>query len=161
MSRTRRPILPLTDAELAHFRAWTNKRHPSGCWLWTGETTPDGYGVFRRSGGRKVYAHRVALAVAKGRELTADALHTCDTPPCVREDHLFEGTQGDNNRDRAQKGRTRMGRGNARITAEIAASIRRRYAAGGITQGALAAEHGLSNQAVSMIVNGQTWRTAS
>lgn len=156
----RRPILPLADAELARYWSLVDKGDGTGCWRWTGETTADGYGVLRRSGGRKAYAHRVALALAKGRELAADALHTCDTPPCVRGDHLFEGTQGDNNRDRARKGRTRMGRGNARVTAEQVAAIRERYAAGGIRQLDLAAEYGISNQAVSMIVRGETWRAA-
>jgi len=157
----RRPILPLTEAEIALFWSKVDKGDGTGCWLWTGETTADGYGVFRRSGGRKAYAHRVGWCLHHGLEVPAhlDVLHHCDTPACVRGTHFFTGTQADNNRDRAEKGRTRMGRGNARITAEVAASIRARYAAGGITQGALAAEHGLSNQAVSMIVTGQTWAT--
>lgn len=33
-------------------------------------------------------------------------LHKCDNRACVRKDHLFLGTRGDNNSDRAAKGRS-------------------------------------------------------
>ena len=32
-------------------------------------------------------------------------LHKCDNPWCIRPDHLFLGTVGENNADRANKGR--------------------------------------------------------
>jgi hypothetical protein len=33
--------------------------------------------------------------------------HTCDVRNCVNVDHLFLGTAADNNKDKAQKGRSR------------------------------------------------------
>jgi len=35
------------------------------------------------------------------------ACHTCDNPPCVNPDHLFEGTPLYNTRDKITKGRAR------------------------------------------------------
>ena len=46
---------------------------------------------------------------------------------------------------------------NAKITQEIAEDIRRRYAAGGVSQQALADEYGIAQRTVSQIVRGLAW----
>jgi len=82
------------------------------CHLWTGSTDGDGYGQIglgaRGEGLEK--APRVAFFLEHGRWPEPCALHKCDNPPCVRPDHLFEGTKADNMRDMANKGRSRRGR---------------------------------------------------
>lgn len=77
-----------------------------GCWTWLGNINDHGYGRYRL-GGRNVYAHRYSLERALGRPLGPDmcACHHCDNPPCVRPDHLFEGTQRDNQMDAVAKSR--------------------------------------------------------
>src|SRR5574342_293975 len=72
-----------------------------------GGTDKDGYGVTSRSGGGLVKAHRLAWQFANG-EPPADkmVLHTCDVRPCVNPAHLYLGTQRENMRDRAARGRT-------------------------------------------------------
>lgn len=69
-----------------------------------------GYGVRAeiRFGMRVYLDHRLAWIDANDRLPPLDkphVLHHCDNPPCINPDHLFVGTQADNNRDMAAKGR--------------------------------------------------------
>lgn len=94
---------------------------PSGCWLWQAATNKDGYGSFwsgayrfddRAAGPIMVLAHRWSFEHFVG--LIPDGLnvlHHCDTPACVNPAHLFLGTQLDNVRDCAAKGRRNQRRG--------------------------------------------------
>lgn len=90
------------------------------CLLWTGGTNEHGYGRIN-IGQRKVeLAHRLAYMLFYGpipRE-TPCILHTCDKPLCVRPDHLWAGTQGDNMSDATFKGR--MGK---KLTLELAIQL--------------------------------------
>lgn len=83
----------------------------SGCWLWMGKRTHEGYGVFW-VGGKGRAAHRYSVELATGSPIPAGlfACHKCDTPSCVNPDHLFLGTTGDNMRDSSQKGRNWWGK---------------------------------------------------
>lgn len=79
------------------------------CWVWTSASlNAHGYGVIGLGDGRGTsVAHRVSYELAHGVALTREQkiLHRCDNPPCVRPDHLFEGTQADNMADMRAKGR--------------------------------------------------------
>lgn len=76
------------------------------CWNWIGAKNEKGYGKVRDDVGRLVYAHRVALAIYLGRPLRPGmfANHRCDNKGCVRPVHLYEGTQSENERDKAYWG---------------------------------------------------------
>jgi hypothetical protein len=77
----------------------------SGCWLWLGALNKQGYGSLK-DGRVRVMAHRYSYQLHKGPISEGSCIrHTCDTPWCVNPDHLLEGTWGDNNRDRARRGR--------------------------------------------------------
>lgn len=81
---------------------------PNGCWEWQGNTDNHGYGEIRGLGQRR--AHRLSWVIHRGPIPEGmDLLHHCDNPPCVNPEHLFPGTQGDNNRDRSLKGRSARG----------------------------------------------------
>lgn len=85
------------------------RKDEDGCWRWTGATSPDGYGKWRDRGTRKILsAHRLMYEMEVGPIPPGMVvMHTCDCPPCVNPAHLRVGTQQDNLRDMASKGRHR------------------------------------------------------
>lgn len=155
-SKPRRPLLE-------RFLAKINKTER--CWLWTGSFNSGGYGVIW-TGKRKTLASRVAWELFKGP--IGDnlcVLHNCpdgDNPACVNPEHLFLGTKGDNNTDRAEKGRNKDQKGEkneqAILTEFQVLEIRARYAAGGVTQRSLAKEFGVHFAGISDIINRKNWR---
>jgi hypothetical protein len=87
---------------------------PSGCWIWNGakrskrQDRPDGYGAMWFCGAMRP-AHVVAYILFVDAELHGlKVLHRCDTPLCVRPEHLFLGTDSDNMLDCSAKGRHHM-----------------------------------------------------
>ena len=77
----------------------------SGCWIWIGDATQDGYGRLSIKGKFQLM-HRymwkqVHGAIPKG----LCVCHRCDTPSCVNPVHLFLGTRKANTRDMMDKRR--------------------------------------------------------
>lgn len=143
----------------------TAHAHLGSCHVWTGgiqfRRSGAGYGKVQ-VGGHTRSAHRVAWEIAYG-PIPAGlfVLHHCDTPSCVRAaGHLFLGTHQENMDDMVRKGSVRRRgerNGRARLTAVQVATIRMRYARGGIRQHDLAAEYGVSATNVSEIIRNKTW----
>ena len=82
----------------------------SGCLLWEGAVSRNGYGHIRR-GGKDIILTRLVWEEAHGP--IPDGLHVChrcDVPACVNIDHLFLGTPSDNIQDAWTKGRVRTNR---------------------------------------------------
>ena len=91
------------------FWAKVRKGGPDDCWLWTAGTDKDGYGRFMWNM-RNPRSHRVAYELLVGPIPEGlYACHTCDNPPCCNPAHIFLGTQLDNIRDAASKGRLATG----------------------------------------------------
>jgi len=104
-SGSRLAIVPSQEL-LDQFLKRTLKTHP--CWTWTGSTVR-GYGVFVVDG-HSLSAHRVAYALFIGSiPEDKDVLHRCDRGAlgCVDPNHLFLGTQTDNNFDSYFKRRSK------------------------------------------------------
>ena len=80
------------------------------CHIYAGRLNENGYGRDRND-----LIHRFVLEEKLGRPIKPGyvAMHTCDTPWCIFEGHLREGTRADNNADRDAKGRQVCLRGDA------------------------------------------------
>jgi hypothetical protein len=75
------------------------------CIIFPGCILNSGYGQLRVNG-KRWQAHRWAWTQANGPiPAGMKVLHRCDNPPCWNVEHLFLGTQRDNMRDMAVKGR--------------------------------------------------------
>lgn len=144
------------DAEFAQ-RFWQKVDKGPGCWIWTGASNRLGYGSVRRR--PLVYsAHRLSYELTYG--LIRDGLwvlHRCDNPPCVRPDHLFLGTQRENNEDcaRKQRGR-RIGTPTSKLTESDVLQVRSLYE-DGLTQRQIAETFGVTQVTISNVIRGRTY----
>jgi len=92
-----------SETDLGRF--WAKVQKTENCWLWLGELVGNGYGRFYIHNGIFV-AHRMSWIIHNGPIPNGlFVCHHCDNPPCVRPDHLFLGTNSDNMKDCAAKGR--------------------------------------------------------
>jgi hypothetical protein len=154
-------------------RFWAKVRKTDECWFWMGACYPCGYGEFHLPTKETVAAHRVAYQLLVGPIPVGMVLcHHCDERRCVRPDHLFVGTQRDNMRDMATKGRqgfqvdpTRAAHGEmngkAVLTDEIVRSIRKKYATGKTSYPKLAKEFDICKSHVEQVVRRKIWKHVS
>lgn len=144
---------------------WTVNEE-TDCWEWNRFRDAHGYGkIGTRIEGRGVAtaASRVALRVKLGRplELGMLACHTCDNPPCVNPDHLYEGTPKQNSADMMERNRHNDsfmlgGLVTRKLQQEDAVDIRERTTAGEY-QADLAREYGVSVSTIWAIVAGRKY----
>lgn len=131
------------------------------CWLWVGGKDSNGYGLINLYG-KNDRVHRVAwrypnYIIPEGMEIC----HSCDNPACCNPKHLFLGTHKENMDDMNAKGRNVNVRGESVFTSKLTEfqvlEIRRRYAAGGITQKQLGIEYGIATINIWMIIHRRHW----
>lgn len=139
----------------------------SGCWLWFGASLPkrgslptSEYGRMLCSKTHRVQsAHRISYELHRGEIPPGmHVLHRCDQPCCVNPDHLFLGTQTDNRKDMASKGRFVAARGikngSAKLTDDMVREIRRSSE----SAEQLARRFGITFSRISSIRRRATWK---
>lgn len=169
--------IKLSENDINRFWSHVAKDAEGACWMWTGGRFVNGYGLLHLKRSPFV-AHRIAWVIANGPiPPRLFVLHKCDNKPCCNPEHLFLGTLGDNNRDRARKGRSAKGdasgsrrwpekrqRGSGHYYAKLNESkiteIRNRRIAGELLK-PLAKEYGVAFATISRIGRGETWRHVS
>ena len=132
----------------------------TGCWLWAGQLGQQGYGVIT-IGDSMLDAHRLSYFLFNaGIPKGLFVCHSCDVRSCVNPDHLWLGTNADNMRDAAIKGRINRGinNGGVKITEDAVIEMMSLYETGNYSQRQLASQFGLSQQHISEILGGKKWR---
>ena len=144
-------------------RFWNRVDKTGDCWEWTGYKQARGYGEMSVDG-KRVLAHRVSYKLEHGDIPDGVSVcHHCDNPSCVRPSHLFIGTQKDNMRDAANKGRmaghSNKGslHGKSKLVESDVCEIRRLHSLG-ITQTTLSKMWNVSPSHVCNIVNRVYWK---
>ncbi len=139
-------------------RFWPKVEKSEGCWLWRGSTNSDGYGTIKGNGSRVIKATHASWEIHYGPLHPGNfVLHSCDNPPCVNPDHLFEGTHLDNMADMVAKGRIPHIYGRrpaARLSEAQIAAIR----SDSRKQKLIALDYGVADSTISHIKTGKTWR---
>ena len=130
---------------------------PGSCWEWTAGKNEHGYGRIYDQCTR--YAHHIAWELFRGPIPAGNqVLHRCDNRGCVRPDHLFLGTNADNQRDKKEKGRAAKGtdNGRAKLNPTKVRKIRRLIAEGNTKMG-VAREFEVDTKAIYKILSRETW----
>lgn len=158
-------ILPLAE------RFWSFVLKTDTYWLWQGGRNSNGYGHFTLTGKQQSPSHRVAFELTYGMILPGlFCCHHCDTPLCVRPDHLFLGTHTDNMRDMAHKGRTGgyikvpisgEHNFNAKLTESKVREMRHLRAIEGWTYARLATYFGVTDGTVGKVIARTAWKHVS
>jgi hypothetical protein len=164
-------------------RFWEKVDKTDGCWVWIGAVSNKGYGNFW-DGVNYVHAHRFSWQLHNG--IIPNGLfvcHTCDNRKCVRDDHLFLGTNDDNMKDAVRKGRMASGdnhglrkhpecngvhlhpevvrgerNGNAILTNERVFALRRMGKLTIAEKRRLAEEYGVGIGVIWSVLSGKTWK---
>jgi hypothetical protein len=133
---------------------WSRVTKSRGCWSWRGAKSW-GYG---RIGFGK--AHRFSWELHFGPiPKGLFVLHKCDNRQCTNPRHLFLGTQADNLRDMALKGRSASGERNARAKlTDRTVKLVRQARAKGETLAAIGSRFGVSATTVLRAVRRECWR---
>lgn len=143
----------------------TNRLDKSGkCWVFMGCKNKKGYGL-ARNGARKTTesVHRMIYKRFVGPiPPHFHVCHHCDNPPCARPDHLFIGTNTDNQHDSIRKGRARKARGEdvslAKLRETDIPTIRALYRSDRYSQEAISRRFNVNQQSISNVLTGFTWK---
>lgn len=146
-------------------RFWRKVDKSGKCWLWIGKTKHrQGYGFIYRAN-RNMLTHRWAWLIERGAIPDGMmVLHKCDNPSCVNPEHLFLGTQTDNMRDMANKGRgvypdtSGENNGGSKLTVETVKEIRKLYQPRKMSCTMLGKKFNISRATIHLVVQRKIWK---
>ncbi|MGE5617839.1 MAG: HNH endonuclease [Sphingomonadaceae bacterium] len=136
------------------------QRSEDGCWIWTGCLNSRGYGLISVEG-RPVLTHRWVYEFVNGPIPQGFYVHhTCGVRRCCNPEHLRLATHAQNMAEMRAAGRSTRGARNprAKLTEAEVLEIRARYAAGNVSQSALARRYGVTPPSINDIVHRVSWR---
>ena len=140
------------------------------CWIFMNQPSQL-YGVYNlkvRGKWRAIRTHRYAWKQLNGQIPNGLFIcHSCDNGKCCNPNHLWLGTNGENQLDSIAKGRSgfrppqsKLGEEHhsAKLKEWQVIEIRERYKVGGISQDKLAAEYSVNQNAISKIILRRSWK---
>lgn len=131
------------------------------CWLWTGPTMKQGYGVIGKGGrnGLQFSTHRFSYMHHFGEIPEGmNVLHKCDVRNCVNPSHLFLGTIQDNMKDMATKGKRKGVKHHmSKLTEKQVINIRKEYSKGDISLKKIAIKYDMCAQSIHDIILRKNW----
>ena len=131
-----------------------------GCWIWVRGAIHE-YGQIQ-SNSYRYLAHRASYVLFKG-EIPEGmyVCHTCDNPACINPDHLWLGTNAENQIDSASKDRANARRGEMHGMSKLnqldVDSIRLLISDGNKSQEEIGRMFGVEQNTVSRIKTGTRW----
>lgn len=148
----------MTGTILERYQAKVARGGPDECWLWNASRDRKGYGKFGLGTGLGWKpAHRVGYGLLVGPIPEALIVrHTCDNPPCQNPAHWLLGTPADNTADMLSRRREARGErhGQSKLTQ---AQVDEMRSAVGLSQRALAARYGVTQQTVCDVLRRRLW----
>ncbi len=136
------------------------------CWFWTGYKNRKGYGSFVSMG--ETLAHRFSYLLYKGQiPENMQVCHHCDNPSCVNPEHLWVGTNSENQIDCVKKGRAYRNspkgenNGISKLTDNDVREIRRLRKINKTKYGVLAKKFNISESNIFYILSKRTWSHVS
>jgi hypothetical protein len=142
---------------------WARVSKSETCWLWTGAKAGN-YGQlqYRRA---RLLAHRYSWCLTRQQSCPTGLVirHRCDTPACVRPDHLVVGTTAQNVRDSYERNRRPPAtwpvgneRPNSILTDQAVVNLRR-AARAGVSVRSLAKSNDISYSTAYRAIRGLGW----
>lgn len=138
-----------------------------GCWGWKGSIAHGGYPVMscRKEIGPD-RGHRASWIIHKGEiPVGKHVCHYCDNPICTNPEHLWIGTNKDNNDDKIRKGREAnypppkkrgINNGACKLS-EVQVKEIKFLLEKGLTSREIGSQYGISKTHILRIKNGKNW----
>jgi len=131
----------------------------SGCWIFTGGLSWNGYGRISMANERHARPHRIIWESINGKiDSNLDVCHRCDVRNCFNPSHLFLGTRKENMQDAVKKGRTQRGQTHSKAKLSNFEVLEIRSFKNIVSQRILSEAYGVKQGIISMIQNKKIWR---